>query len=61
MAAEFDKTSFGIQRRLQAATELAATRRTIVDRTTFVTNPDKLAALHRLIAAIDDVLSTLSH
>lgn len=60
MAAEFDNTIFGIQRRHRAAKELAATRQTIVERTTFVSDPEKLDALHRLIAAIDDVLSTLT-
>lgn len=60
MAAEFENTSFGIQRRLRTVKELTAMRQTIAERTTFVTDPDKLNSLHRLIAAIDDVLSTLS-
>lgn len=60
MAAEYDKTSFGIQRKKEDAKTLAATRRVIVARTTFTTDPDKLSALHRLIASIDEVLSTLT-
>lgn len=60
MAAEFDKTSFGIQRRKRDSDQLAATRQTVANRLTFVTEPEKRERLQSLIAAIDEVLYDLT-
>ena len=60
MAAEYDNTSFGIQRRKRDATQLEFVRGVFAERLEFVTNPEKRDRLMRLIAAIDAVLEDLN-
>lgn len=59
MAAEFEKTSFGIQRRRRAASELSNVRQTVAERIEFVTDNEKRRRLELLRTAIDDVLEDL--
>jgi len=60
VAAEYDNTSFGIRQRREDIAALTAIRQAMMRRTTYTTDPEKLDALHRLIAAADQVLSTLT-
>ena len=60
MAAEYDKTSFGIQRRRQDAVRIGVAREVTIERLSFVVDPVKREHLERLLAAIDDVLMDLN-
>lgn len=60
MAAEYDNTSFGIQRRKRDAEHLEFVRGVVAERLEFVTNQDKRNRLVRLVAAIDEVLNDLN-
>lgn len=60
MAAEYDNTSFGIQRRKRDAEQLQFVRGVMAERLEFVTNPEKRDRLMRLVAAIDAVLEDLN-
>jgi hypothetical protein len=59
VAAEYDNTSFGIQRRKRDAEHLEFVRGVVAERLEFVTNQDKRNRLVRLVAAIDEVLNDL--
>jgi hypothetical protein len=60
VAAEYDKTSFGIQRRRVDAARIVEIREVTIERLAFVVNPDHREHLERLLAAIDDVLMDLN-
>jgi hypothetical protein len=60
VAAEYDNTSFGIQRRKRDAEHLEFVRGVVAERLEFVTNQDKRNRLVRLVAAIDEVLNDLN-
>jgi hypothetical protein len=60
VAAEYDKTSFGIQRKRDDAVRICGARNVTIERLKFVTNPEKRERLERLLAAIDDVLLDLN-
>lgn len=60
MVAEYDNTSFGIQRRKRDAAQLEFARGVIAERLEFVTNPEKRDRLMRLVAAMDAVLEDLN-
>jgi hypothetical protein len=59
VAAEFDKTSFGMQRRRNDAVKLTEVRVVIIHRIEFVKDADKLRRLESLRTAIDEVLEDL--
>lgn len=60
MAAVYDKTSFGIQRRRHDAEQLNVVRKAAVERMTFTTDVAKLERLANLIDAVDEVLEDLT-
>jgi hypothetical protein len=60
VAAEYDNTSFGIQRRKRDAEHLEFVRGVVAERLEFVTSQDKRDRLIRLVAAMDEVLKDLN-
>lgn len=59
MAAEFDNTSFGMQRRREDAAKLNAIKECVTNRLGYVQDAGKLKRLEALLASIDDVLQDL--
>lgn len=60
MEAEFDKTSFGMQRRRRDADKLEELRQLVVERIGFTKDEKKSLRLQRLRNAIDAVLLDLN-
>lgn len=60
MAAEFERTSFGANRRREDAGKLAILRKVVSDRIVIVKDAEKLVRLELLLAAVDAVLEDLN-